>query len=69
MKFVKLHQGSEEVLVNMSTVTEIYKMHGKRQSTLYFNFSVSEGERVHINVDESPDEIYAKVNGNIPQWG
>lgn len=65
MKFVKLHNEGREVLVNMSTVTEIYthKVTGYSKSALYLNFEV-DGEQVHLNVDESLDEIYEKVKGD-----
>ena len=63
MKFVKLHQNGREMLVNMSTVTEIYNVIGDSKSDLYFNFAEG-GEQVRLNVDESLDEIYEKVKGN-----
>lgn len=49
----------------MSTVTEIYthKVTGYSKSALYLNFEV-DGEQVHLNVDESLDEIYEKVKGD-----
>lgn len=63
MKFIKLHQGGREILVNMSTVTDIYSQSGDRKSIMYFNFEVG-GDQVNFNVDETLDEIYEKVKGN-----
>lgn len=63
MTFVKLHSNGREMLVNMSTVTEIYKMIGDGKSDLYLNFEVG-GEQAHFKVDESLDEIYEKMKGN-----
>lgn len=64
MKFVKLHQGGEEVLVNMSTVSEVYRARdNESRNTLYFNFTDDDGGQFFITVDESLDEIYEKVNG------
>lgn len=65
MKFVKLHQSGEEVLVNMSTVSEVYRAgDNKSRSQLYFNFTDDDGGQFYITVDESLDEIYEKVKGS-----
>ena len=58
MKFVKLHQSGREILVNMSTVTDIYMIDNKCQ--LFLNLAV-DGDQAHLKVDESLDEIYEKV--------
>ncbi len=64
MKFVKLHQGGEEVLVNMSTVSEVYRAcDNENESRLYFSIAADDGMQISINVDESLDEIYEKVKG------
>ena len=63
MKFVKLHQNGHEMLVNLNTVSEIYQHTGSDQSTLFLNFIVDE-EQAHFKVDESLDEIHAKMKGN-----
>ena len=60
MKFVKLHQSGREILVNMSTVTDIYMIDNKCQ--LFLNLAV-DGDQAHLKVDESLDEILKKVNG------
>lgn len=65
MKFVKLYQDGLEVLVNMSTVSEVYRScDDENESRLHFNFANDEGMQISITVDESLDEIYEKVNGN-----
>lgn len=63
MTFVKLHQNGYEILVNMSTVSEIHQYNGSDQSTLYLNFVV-DGEQANFKVDETLDEIYEKMKGN-----
>lgn len=63
MKFVKLHQNGHEILVNMSTVSEVYRAHESDKSTLYFNFTFGSCDQVFFTVDESLDEILAKANG------
>lgn len=59
MNFVKLHKGGVEVLVNMSTVSEVYHAgDNENMSKLYFNFSDGDGMQVSIIADESLEEIY-----------
>ena len=62
MKFLKLQQDGTDVLVNMSTVTEIYRGDDGK-SILYITSAINE-EQVRVVVDESLDEIYAKVKGS-----
>lgn len=62
MKFVKLHQNGREILVNLYTVTEVYRKRKNDRSILYFNFVADSGDQAHVTVDESLDEIYAKAN-------
>lgn len=59
MKFVKLHQKGNEILVNMRIVSDVHRSHESGKSALYFNGS----EQVSLTVDESLDEIYEKVKG------
>ena len=61
MKFIKLHYYKREILVNMNLVTDIHKELGNK-STLYFNYEAG-GDQAHLDVDESIDEIFKKVNG------
>lgn len=61
MKFVKLHQEGREILVNMSTVSDIYRLTNDK-SVLYLNFEVG-GDQVQLRVDETLDQIYEKVKG------
>ena len=56
MKFIKLHQGGREFLVNLSNVSEVYTLIGDNKSRLFFNFSRG-GQEAGIKVDESLDEI------------
>lgn len=56
MKFVKLHIDGQEILVNLSTVSEVYPVARINKSILYFNFA-TEGGQVTFRVDESIDEI------------
>lgn len=56
MKFVKLHQAGREVLVNLSSVSEIYPVGGGNNSHLYLNYA-NDGEQLNFGVDESLDEI------------
>lgn len=65
MKFLKLHNNGRKVLVNMSTVAEIYDMPDQKKSVLYLNFElkgIELREQARIKVDESVDEIYEKLN-------
>ena len=62
MKFVKLHYNGREMLVNMSTVSDIYRVTSDK-SVLYSNFELG-GVQAKIEVDESLDEIYEKVKGS-----
>lgn len=62
MKFVKLHQEGREILVNMATVSDIYRLTNDK-SVLYLNLEVG-GDQVQLKVDESLDEIYEKVKGS-----
>ena len=55
MKFIKLHQGGQELLVNLCNVSDIYHESGNK-SSLFFNFA-ADGDQVSITVDESIDEI------------
>lgn len=55
MKFIKLHQHGEALLVNLSNISEVY-MALKNESSLHFNFATDD-EQVCITVDESLDEI------------
>lgn len=61
MKFVKLHQEGREILVNMDTVSDIYRLTNDK-SVLYLNFEVG-GDQVQLKVDETLDQIYEKVKG------
>lgn len=61
MKFVKLHQEGREILVNMDTVSDIYRLTNDK-SVLYLNFEVG-GDQVQLRVDETLDQIYEKVKG------
>lgn len=61
MKFVKLHQEGREILVNMDTVSDIYRLTDD-MSVLYLNFEVS-GQQVQLKVDETLNQIYEKVKG------
>ena len=61
MKFVKLHQEGREILVNMSTVSDIYQLTNDK-SVLYLNLEVG-GDQVQLRVDETLDQIYEKVKG------
>ena len=58
MKFVKLHQEGREILVNMDTVSDIYRLTNDK-SVLYLNFEVG-GDQVQLRVDETLDQIYEK---------
>lgn len=62
MKFVKLHQNSSEILVNMCIVSEVYHAR-ENKSILYLSVTNDRGEQVSMTVDESLDEIYEKANG------
>ena len=55
MKFVKLHQGGVEMVINLSQVSEMYPVVGINKSDLYMIGNV--GEQVTFRVDESVDEI------------
>ena len=55
MKFIKLHKNGLALLVNLSTVTEVYTAVDNK-SRLYFNFA-ADGEQENFTVDESIDEI------------
>ena len=61
MKFVKLHQEGREILVNMSTVSDIYRLTNDK-SVLYLNFEVG-GDQVQLRVDETLEQRYEKVKG------
>lgn len=61
MKFVKLYQEGREILVNMDTVSDIYRLTNDK-SVLYLNFEVG-GDQVQLRVDETLDQIYEKVKG------
>lgn len=61
MKFVKLHQEGREILVNMATVSDIYRLTNDK-SVLYLNLEVG-GDQVQLKVDETLDQIYKKVKG------
>lgn len=56
MKLVKLHQAGREMLVNLSSVSEVYPVLGKNKSDLHLNFAIN-GDQVSFRVDESLDEI------------
>ena len=57
MRFIKLHQGGREFLVNLSNVSEVYTLIDDNKSRLFFNFSRGD-QSVRITVDESLDETY-----------
>lgn len=65
MKFVKLHNKGVEILVNMRSVSAVYRDLESESSVLIYNIAGNNGGReVKMLVDESLDEIYAKANGN-----
>lgn len=55
-EIIKLHQKGREVLVNLSSVSEIYPEVWSDKSILHLNFAIN-NEQVRIRVDESMDEI------------
>lgn len=61
MKFVKLHRNDQEILVNMSNISDIYET-SDGKCDMFLNLAVGD-EQVHLKVDESLDEILKKVNG------
>lgn len=59
MKFIKLHKEGREMLVNMDTVSDTYRLTDDK-SVLYLNFEVG-GVQVQLKVDETLNQIYEKV--------
>lgn len=60
MKLIKLHRNGQEVLVNLSLVTEVYSADESNSSRLYLN--TGSGEQEVFKVSETLDEILEKAN-------